>query len=72
MFTYDTGGIGNYVIDGYNGYRLRLGASANDFSVKIKETLFDGKLTKLSGNALQFYMRTTSVGVHGVGVSEEL
>ena len=33
VFTYDTGGIGNYVIDGYNGYRLRLGASANDFSV---------------------------------------
>lgn len=55
VFTYDTGGIGNYVIDGYNGYRLRLGASANDFSVKIKETLFDGKLTKLSGNALQLY-----------------
>ena len=55
VFTYDTGGIGNYVIDGYNGYRLRLGASANDFSVKIKETLFDGKLPKLSGNALQLY-----------------
>lgn len=55
VFTYDTGGIGNYVINGYNGYRLKLGASANDFSVKIKETLSDGKLPELSGNALRLY-----------------
>lgn len=60
VFTYDTGGIGNYVIDGYNGYRLRFGASANDFSVKIKETLSGGKFTKLSENALRLYVDNLS------------
>ena len=34
IFTYDTGGVGNYVINGVNGYRLPLKDNASEFAEK--------------------------------------
>ena len=34
VITYDTGGVGNYVINGLNGYRLPLSSDAKDFRIK--------------------------------------
>lgn len=39
IFTYDTGGVGNYVINGVNGYRLPVASSGKDFADKIRECL---------------------------------
>lgn len=35
IITYDTGGVGDYVINGKNGYRLPPTATAEDFAKKI-------------------------------------
>lgn len=50
--TYDTGGIGDYVINGENGYRLPLSAEGKDFGDKIIEIMKDS-------NRLQ-YMKMTA------------
>ncbi len=42
-FTYDTGGTGDYVINGENGYRLEMGSSGEDFANKIMEILPDAQ-----------------------------
>lgn len=55
IFTYDTGGIGNYVINGINGYRLPLGSSANDFADKIYQAIDSGELSILHDGALKLY-----------------
>ena len=39
IYTYDTGGVSNYVINDINGYRLPLNSTAEDFSKKILSTL---------------------------------
>lgn len=55
IFTHDTGGIPNYVIDGANGYRLPLGSTGEDFGKKILEVLNANKLGKLRAGALKMY-----------------
>lgn len=55
IYTYDTGGIGDYVRNGINGYRLPLGASPADFAQKIYFTLDKDSQQKLHEGCLQLY-----------------
>lgn len=54
--TFDTGGIGDYVINGENGYRLPMGSKAEDFANKIFEILSDSeKLEYMQKKAAEMY-----------------
>ena len=54
--TFDTGGIGDYVLNGENGYRLPMGSNPDDFANKILEVLADkGKLQYMQEKAAQMY-----------------
>jgi glycosyltransferase involved in cell wall biosynthesis len=55
VFTYDTGGIPNYVINGVNGYRLPLSASGADFATKIRSVIDNGELPVLSEGCRKIY-----------------
>lgn len=55
IFTYDTGGVSNYVENGVNGYMLPLGASGHEFGRKISECLQSGELEKMSTTAVDIY-----------------
>lgn len=48
VFTYNTGGISNYVIDGENGYALPINSTELDFYRKIEYCLKTGTLKELS------------------------
>lgn len=67
IFTHITGGIENYVIDGINGYKLPLGATGTDFGNKILDTLTNGEISKLSGNARQLYKKKLNWNNWGSG-----
>lgn len=58
IFTYDTGGISNYVVNGINGYRLPMGSNGSEFGKKIKETIESGGLSTLSEGGKELYKRT--------------
>lgn len=58
IFTYDTGGISNYVVNGINGYRLPMGSNGSEFGKKIKETIESGGLPSLSEGGKELYKRT--------------
>jgi glycosyltransferase involved in cell wall biosynthesis len=60
IFTYDTGGIANYVVNGYNGYRLSLPEKGDAFARKIMECIEQGELQKLRGGCLQLYKEKLS------------
>ena len=49
-YTYATGGITNYVIDGYNGRTLSPGSSSNDFANIIIEDINNNRLKEFSDN----------------------
>lgn len=55
IFTYDTGGIANYVSNGINGYRLPIGSSGSEFGRKIKECIESQELKKLSEGGQKLY-----------------
>ena len=57
VFSHLTGGVGNYVCDGVNGYLLPLGSTGEDFGMKIKECLQSGELERMSGTAKNLYRR---------------
>jgi glycosyltransferase involved in cell wall biosynthesis len=55
-FTYDTGGISSYVVNGENGYRLPMGATGVDFANKIIEVINSGQqLEYMKQKARQMY-----------------
>lgn len=54
-FTFDTGGVGNYVVNGVNGYKLEMGSSGEDFGRKIMDCIGSGELEKLSQGGLNLY-----------------
>lgn len=60
VFTTDTGGTGNYVANGENGYRLPLAATGADFADKIKECICKQELSGLSENARRLYKEKLS------------
>ncbi|MCQ2199432.1 MAG: glycosyltransferase family 4 protein [Paludibacteraceae bacterium] len=55
VFTYDTGGIGNYVKNGINGYRLKMGSSASDFADAIDKSIKSGELPKMKEGGKTLY-----------------
>lgn len=55
IFTYNTGGIGNYVIDGVNGYKLPLTADGNDFANTIITCIKNNELEKLSHGGIKLF-----------------
>lgn len=56
--TFDTGGIGDYVINGENGYRLPLGSTPEDFANKILEVLADkGKLQYMQKTSVEMFKK---------------
>lgn len=60
IFTYDTGGIGDYVIDGVNGYKLPPTATATDFAACIKRNLDTASLLALHDGGLRLYKEKLS------------
>lgn len=55
IFTYNTGGIGNYVIDGMNGYKLPLTAREKEFADCIERCLNGKEFEKLSMGGIRLY-----------------
>jgi len=66
--TYDTGGIGSYVINGENGYRMPMGSTGRDFANKIKAIMDDGELYQyMCGRCVELYrsdMNWNALGDH--------
>lgn len=54
-FAYDTGGTGNYVINGVNGYMLPLDSCGHNFADKIIECLKNSEMDTLSEGAVKMY-----------------
>lgn len=54
IITYDTGGVGSYVINGENGYRLPVGSTAEAFAKKIKDVVVNAELVNLSAGARRY------------------
>jgi hypothetical protein len=59
-FTYDTGGLANYVINGKNGYRLNIHASAADFANIIEKAVRNNEFAELRNGALTLYEEKNS------------
>jgi len=55
IFTYDTGGVANYVINGCNGYRLSLSEKGDAFARKIMECINKNELLELKKGGMQLY-----------------
>lgn len=55
IFTYDTGGIPDYVVNGINGYRLPLSSSGLHFADKIEECLINQELSNLAVSSIMYY-----------------
>ena len=55
VFSHITGGVGNYVYNGRNGYLLPLGSTGADFGAKIKACLESGELERMSVTAKDVY-----------------
>lgn len=63
IFTHNTGGIGTYVKDGYNGMKLKLGSDGKDFGQAILSMIQDKKLQEYSDNSRNYYKENLSVEV---------
>lgn len=72
IMTHDTGGISNYVENGYNGYRLPLSSSPDDFGKKILEIIEKRQLEKLSENAITLYKQRLNYNVWREKVQEKI
>lgn len=55
IFTYDTGGISDYVFNGINGYRLPIEANYLDFADCIKQVIDSNEMLKLHQGGIQVY-----------------
>ena len=55
VFSHLTGGVGNYIYDGRNGYLLPLGSTGADFGTQIKACLESGELESMSVTARDVY-----------------
>lgn len=55
VITHNTGGIGTYVEDGFNGYKLPIDSLPGDFADIILWIVKNGKLNELSENARKKY-----------------
>lgn len=55
IFTYDTGGVGDYVINGVNGYRLPISSTGRDFASQIERVIRKGELDALGEGSRKLY-----------------
>lgn len=55
IYTYDTGGVGNYVVNGVNGYRLPLGTTGLDFAKAIHMSIMQNELQQLSDGGRKLF-----------------
>lgn len=55
IFCYDTGGTGNYVINGKNGYMLPLCSYGKEFARQIEHSYKANELNKLSEGSIEMY-----------------
>ena len=69
-FTYDTGGVGNYVINGVTGYRLNLNEGGKEFALKIKECLDENEFPILKERCLKYYRERLNWGVWSEGFAQ--
>lgn len=67
IYTYDTGGIGDYVINEQNGYRLSITAGPVEFAEKIISTLSVDKQQSLHEGCLRAYREKLSWNVWSNG-----
>lgn len=63
VFTYETGGIPNYIQNGVNGYMLPLSSSGTAFGCKIKSSIQSGELERMSETAVGIYRTKLNWGV---------
>ena len=63
VFAYRTGGLENYVSDGYNGYLLDESSRGKEFACKIGEAITKGVLNDMSANACSQYRQKLNWGV---------
>lgn len=71
-FSYYTGGVPNYVLDGKNGYLLPLSASGEDFGKKIKTCLDNGELELMSRQCHDVYRTILNWNVWGEKTAKAL
>lgn len=71
-FTYDTGGVGDYVLNGLNGFRLPLGSPGAMFGETIKRCLLDGKMAEMSKRCYEISSTSLNWDVWGDKVKELL
>ena len=57
VFAYRTGGLENYVSDGYDGFLLPESSRGKEFAQKIDEAIVKGLLNDMSANAAELYGR---------------
>ena len=55
VFCYDTGGVGDYVLNGINGIRLPLSSTGKDFATAIRQTLVSNHMGNYSTGAQRLY-----------------
>jgi len=71
-FVYNTGGTGNYVINGKNGYMLPLNSSGKDFAIKIIQCINSNELDKLSQGAVKQYKEKLNWSVWTEKVKQQI
>lgn len=71
-FSYHTGGVPNYVLNGKNGYLLPLEANGEDFGMKIKTCLENGELEQMSKTCLEVYRNILNWNVWGQKTAKAL
>ncbi len=70
IFSHNTGGTSNYVIEGVNGHLLELGSSGEDFGNKIKDCIDDGSLFSMKRTARMLYKSNLNWNTWSEKVSE--
>lgn len=70
IFSYDTGGVSSYVINGINGYTLDLNSGAATFAKLIYDCIKDGSMERLSCGSRNLYERKFNWNVWGKKVFE--
>ena len=70
VFAYRTGGLENYVSDGYNGALLNESSRGKEFASKIDEVIVRGQLNEMSANACTLYKTRLNWGIWAQRVDE--
>ena len=69
IFSYDTGGVSSYVINGVNGYAFPITTNAEEFARQIYECIANGEMQKLSIESKRLYEQKFNWNTWGNKVS---